>query len=58
LTGSSGWLGRYLTPRLRAQGHVVVGLDVAPGADTDVPGDELPFVHDSFYVSPKEPGST
>ena len=38
LTGSSGWLGRYLAPRLRAEGHVVVGLDVAPGADTDVRG--------------------
>ena len=38
LTGSSGWLGRYLAPRLRAEGHHVVGLDVAPGADTDVIG--------------------
>lgn len=38
LTGSSGWLGRFLAPMLRAAGHVVVGLDVAPGADTDVVG--------------------
>jgi UDP-glucose 4-epimerase len=38
LTGSSGWLGRFLAPRLRAAGHVVTGLDVAPGADTDVIG--------------------
>src|SRR5688572_15199698 len=38
LTGSSGWLGRFLAPRLREQGHVVIGLDVAPGADTDVVG--------------------
>jgi len=38
LTGSSGWLGRFLAPRLRAKGHEVVGLDVAPGADTDVVG--------------------
>ncbi len=38
LTGSSGWLGRFLAPRLRADGHVVTGLDVAPGADTDVIG--------------------
>ena len=38
LTGSSGWLGRYLAPRLRADGHVVIGLDVAPGADTKVVG--------------------
>jgi nucleoside-diphosphate-sugar epimerase len=38
LTGSSGWLGRFLAPRLRTAGHVVIGLDVAPGADTDVVG--------------------
>ncbi len=36
LTGSSGWLGRFLAPMLRAQGHEVTGLDVAPGVDTDV----------------------
>lgn len=38
LTGSSGWLGRFLAPRLRDGGHEVVGLDVAPGADTDMIG--------------------
>jgi len=38
LTGSSGWLGRFLAPRLRAAGHVVTGLDVAPGVDTAVIG--------------------
>ena len=38
LTGSSGWLGRFLAPRLRAKGHEVTGLDVAPGADTDAIG--------------------
>ncbi|WP_114950993.1 NAD-dependent epimerase/dehydratase family protein [Sphingosinicella terrae] len=38
LTGSSGWLGRHLAPRLREAGHAVTGLDVAPGADTDVVG--------------------
>ena len=38
LTGSSGWLGRFLAPRLRAAGHVPIGLDVAPGADTHVVG--------------------
>ena len=38
LTGSSGWLGRFLVPRLRLAGHEVVGLDVAPGTDTDVIG--------------------
>jgi nucleoside-diphosphate-sugar epimerase len=38
LTGSSGWLGRFLAPRLRQAGHTVTGLDVAPGADTDIIG--------------------
>jgi nucleoside-diphosphate-sugar epimerase len=38
LTGSSGWLGRFLAPRLRQEGHEVFGLDVAPGADTDLIG--------------------
>ena len=38
LTGSSGWLGRYLAPRLRSVGHTVIGLDVAPGADTHIVG--------------------
>lgn len=38
LTGSSGWLGRFLAPMLRANGHVVIGLDVAAGDDTDIIG--------------------
>ena len=38
LTGSSGWLGRFLAPALRATGHDVTGLDVAHGTDTDVVG--------------------
>jgi nucleoside-diphosphate-sugar epimerase len=38
VTGSSGWLGRALVPRLKADGHVVVGLDPKPGATTDVVG--------------------
>lgn len=38
LTGSSGWLGRFLAPRLMAAGHAVLGLDVAPGAATDIVG--------------------
>ena len=38
LTGSTGWLGRYLAPMLRAGGHEVTGLDVAPGPDTQVVG--------------------
>lgn len=38
LTGSSGWLGRFLAPMLRAAGHRVIGLDVAPGIDTQLLG--------------------
>jgi nucleoside-diphosphate-sugar epimerase len=38
LTGSSGWLGRFLAPRLRADGHEVIGLDVAPGPGTRIVG--------------------
>ena len=38
LTGSSGWLGRFLAPSLRCAGHTVIGLDVAPGADTTTIG--------------------
>ena len=38
LTGSSGWLGRFLAPRLRSAGHDVTGFDVAPGVDTQIIG--------------------
>lgn len=38
LTGSSGWLGRFLAPQLRAAGHQVIGLDLAPGRETQVLG--------------------
>lgn len=38
VTGSSGWLGRFLVPMLRRAEHEVVGLDVAPGPDTQVIG--------------------
>lgn len=38
LTGSSGWLGRFLAPRLRAAGHRVTGLDIAAGPHTDYVG--------------------
>lgn len=38
LTGSSGWLGRFVAPLLRAEGYSVIGLDVVPGPDTDVVG--------------------
>lgn len=36
VTGSSGWLGRFLVPMLRSAGHVATGLDVSPGPYTDV----------------------
>ncbi len=38
LTGSSGWLGRFLAPALRAAGHTVTGLDMVPGPETHVVG--------------------
>ena len=38
VTGSSGWLGQTLVPRLRQLGHVVVGLDPQPAPTTDVVG--------------------
>ncbi|TAD80447.1 MAG: NAD(P)-dependent oxidoreductase, partial [Sphingomonadales bacterium] len=38
LTGSSGWLGRFLAPLLASAGHEVTGLDIAPGLHTDVLG--------------------
>lgn len=38
LTGSSGWLGRFLAPLLLEAGHTPFGLDVAPGAHTDCIG--------------------
>lgn len=38
LTGSSGWLGRHLAPKLLARGHEVTGLDVVPGPFTTVLG--------------------
>ncbi|WP_297353110.1 NAD(P)-dependent oxidoreductase [Paraburkholderia sp.] len=38
LTGSAGWLGRFLGPRLRAAGHTSIGLDVAAGPETTVIG--------------------
>lgn len=38
VTGSSGWLGRFLVPALRTAGHEPIGLDVVPGATTNVVG--------------------
>lgn len=38
LTGSSGWLGRFLAPMLKRADYYVTGLDVAPGEHTQVIG--------------------
>lgn len=38
VTGSSGWLGQHLVPRLRRGGHTVIGLDPVPGPTTDIVG--------------------
>lgn len=38
VTGSSGWLGRHLVPRLKKGGHRVIGLDPVPGPHTDIVG--------------------
>lgn len=38
LTGSSGWLGSALAPRLRALGHDVTGLDPVPSSETRIVG--------------------
>lgn len=38
VTGSSGWLGQTLVPRLARDGHEVIGLDPEPGATTSVVG--------------------
>jgi UDP-glucose 4-epimerase len=38
VTGSSGWLGQALVPRLRAGGHHVVGIDPVPGPHTGIVG--------------------
>lgn len=38
LTGSSGWLGRFLAPKLKEKGHQVTGLDVALAPQTDIVG--------------------
>jgi UDP-glucose 4-epimerase len=38
VTGSSGWLGAALVPRLAADGHAVFGLDPRPAATTALVG--------------------
>lgn len=38
VTGSSGWLGQTLVPRLKKGGHSVIGLDPVPGPHTDIVG--------------------
>lgn len=38
VTGSSGWLGQTLVPKLRREGHDVIGIDPLPSANTHVVG--------------------
>ncbi len=38
VTGSSGWLGQNLVPRLKKGSHDVVGLDPVLGPHTDIVG--------------------
>lgn len=38
LTGSSGWLGQTLAPRLKALGHQVIGLDPVAADHTTITG--------------------
>jgi UDP-glucose 4-epimerase len=38
LTGSSGWLGQTLAPRLQRDGHQVIGLDPVPSPLTQIVG--------------------
>ena len=38
VTGSSGWLGQHLVPRLKRAGHEVAGLDPVPAPTTDITG--------------------
>jgi UDP-glucose 4-epimerase len=38
VTGSSGWLGQTLVPRLLFDGHTVIGLDPEAGATTAIMG--------------------
>src|SRR5262245_14580495 len=38
VTGSSGWLGQTLVPRLRRDGHDVVGIDPLPSPTTRIVG--------------------
>jgi UDP-glucose 4-epimerase len=38
VTGSSGWLGQNLVPRLKRAGQTVIGLDPVPGETTSIVG--------------------
>ena len=42
VTGSSGFIARFLIPGLAAKGHTVVGIDKRPGGAF---GDHFRFVH-------------
>jgi UDP-glucose 4-epimerase len=38
VTGSSGWLGQTLVPRLFREGHQIIGLDLVPSRHTQIVG--------------------
>jgi UDP-glucose 4-epimerase len=38
VTGSSGWLGQTLVPRLSREGYHVVGMDLVPSPTTQIVG--------------------
>ena len=50
VTGSSGWLGQTLVPRLKRDGHDVIGLDPKPSPLTTVVGSiaDRDLVHATF----------
>jgi UDP-glucose 4-epimerase len=48
VTGAAGWLGRALVPRLRGDGHFVIGLDPVASPTTSVVGtiEDRPLVRE------------
>ena len=50
VTGSSGWLGQTIIPRLKGEGHEMVGLDPLPSQLTTVVGSiaDRDLVHATF----------
>ena len=51
VTGSSGWLGQTLVPRLKRGGHTVIGLDPVPAPTTDLVGTVDVRTKDKEWIS-------